>query len=286
MCLRASLRCYSWNRSFSSFFCKYFLFFVLKLVCFAFQAYCWVHGTFTLPSQVTSYRQAKLDVWLFQLTGKQGRDFAHPGVGPYPRLLRNSSRLFWWYSSFRGHDTDLVAVTEEGDEIRHAWYQWVVFVLFFQVPFYACFSGSFHITFPFRQFCATFLTLFGRIGRVGNLSYFSRCWPTQVWITIHISQVGLEWGLSVFQGLDQLSLEGAEGSQEKRRKIVSYVMSNLRRWRLNVVPDNLTLFLFSVTTSTSTSSSSASCWTWWTCLDKCGSWMSSLGASSHYMAWR
>ena len=31
------------------------------------------------------------------------------------------------------HDTDLVAVTEEGDEIRHAWYQWVVFVLFFQV---------------------------------------------------------------------------------------------------------------------------------------------------------
>ena len=33
------------------------------------------------------------------------------------------------------HDTDLVAVTEEGDEIRHAWYQWVVFVLFFQVLF-------------------------------------------------------------------------------------------------------------------------------------------------------
>ena len=31
------------------------------------------------------------------------------------------------------HDSDLVSVTEEGDEIRHAWYQWVVFVLFFQV---------------------------------------------------------------------------------------------------------------------------------------------------------
>merc|ERR1719322_1479185 len=26
----------------------------------------------------------------------------------------------------------LVKMTEEGDEIRHAWYQWVVFVLFFQ----------------------------------------------------------------------------------------------------------------------------------------------------------
>ena len=31
-------------------------------------------------------------------------------------------------------DRDLVSVTEEGDEVRHAWYQWVVFVLFFQVP--------------------------------------------------------------------------------------------------------------------------------------------------------
>merc|ERR1712096_551080 len=29
-------------------------------------------------------------------------------------------------------DPNLVEVTEEGDEIRHAWYQWVVFVLFFQ----------------------------------------------------------------------------------------------------------------------------------------------------------
>ena len=43
-------------------------------------------------------------------------------------------------------------MTEEGDEIRHAWYQWVVFVLFFQVPFLSIlfafsrfFSYSFHI---------------------------------------------------------------------------------------------------------------------------------------------
>ena len=36
------------------------------------------------------------------------------------------------------HDSDLVSVTEEGDEIRHAWYQWVVFVLFFQVLSLSC----------------------------------------------------------------------------------------------------------------------------------------------------
>jgi hypothetical protein len=50
--------------------------------------------------------------------GRKGVDFPHPGVGPYP-----SSRPDPW----------LVKVTDEGDEIRHAWYQWVVFVLFFQV---------------------------------------------------------------------------------------------------------------------------------------------------------
>jgi len=69
-----------------------------------FETYCWIHGTFTLPSQ---------------LTGRQGRDYAHPGVGPYPPS-----------SSF--DKNNLVRVNSEGDEIRHAWYQWVVFVLFFQ----------------------------------------------------------------------------------------------------------------------------------------------------------
>jgi len=68
-----------------------------------FKTYCWIHGTFTLPSQ---------------LTGRKGHDFPHPGVGPYPSSVPN--------------DPNLVEVTEEGDEIRHAWYQWVVFVLFFQ----------------------------------------------------------------------------------------------------------------------------------------------------------
>ena len=69
-----------------------------------FNTYCWIHGTFTLPSQ---------------LTGRKGIDYAHPGVGPYPSTT----------------DRDLIEVTEDGDEIRHAWYQWVIFVLFFQVCF-------------------------------------------------------------------------------------------------------------------------------------------------------
>ena len=30
-------------------------------------------------------------------------------------------------------DPDLISVTEDGDEIRHAWYQWVAFVLVLQV---------------------------------------------------------------------------------------------------------------------------------------------------------
>ena len=41
-------------------------------------------------------------------------------------------------------------MTEEGDEIRHAWYQWVVFVLFFQVLYLSllfAFSRLFPILF-------------------------------------------------------------------------------------------------------------------------------------------
>jgi len=72
-----------------------------------FKTYCWIHGTFTLPSK---------------LTGRHGQDYPHPGVGPYPST---GSRT-------HSQDPNLVEVTEDGDEIRHAWYQWVVFVLFFQ----------------------------------------------------------------------------------------------------------------------------------------------------------
>ena len=67
-----------------------------------FNTFCWIHGTFTLPSQ---------------LTGRKGLDYPHPGVGPYPSTT----------------DRDLVEVTPDGDEIRHAWYQWVIFILFAQV---------------------------------------------------------------------------------------------------------------------------------------------------------
>lgn len=67
-----------------------------------FKTYCWIHGTFTLPSQ---------------LTGRDGRDRAHPGVGPYPSTI---------------DDPNLISVNADGEELRHAWYQWVVFVLFFQ----------------------------------------------------------------------------------------------------------------------------------------------------------
>jgi len=42
-----------------------------------FETYCWMTGTFTLP---------------YLLTGKQGQDFAHPGVGPYRG--RRSSDFF------------------------------------------------------------------------------------------------------------------------------------------------------------------------------------------------
>lgn len=66
--------------------------------------YCWIHGTFTIPSQ---------------LAKRTGDEVAHPGVAP----MRNPL-----YNEERGH----MGWTPDGDEIRHAWYQWVCFVLFFQ----------------------------------------------------------------------------------------------------------------------------------------------------------
>jgi len=71
--------------------------------------YCWIHGTFTVPRQ---------------LTGRVGIDIPHIGVGPPvpppPSVAAAAA------------DINLVKVTEEGEEIRHAWYQWVCFVLFLQ----------------------------------------------------------------------------------------------------------------------------------------------------------
>jgi len=74
-----------------------------KISADVFNTFCWIHGTFTLPSH---------------LTGKQGADYIYPGVGPYAAGTRG--------------DRDLIEVTREGDEIRHAWYQWVTFILFLQ----------------------------------------------------------------------------------------------------------------------------------------------------------
>lgn len=65
--------------------------------------YCWVHGTFTIPSQIA---------------GRVGLQVAHPGVGVRQAVDPN--------------DPNLIEVTKDGDEIRHAWYQWVPFVFAFQ----------------------------------------------------------------------------------------------------------------------------------------------------------
>ena len=77
--------------------------------------YCWIHGTFTVPRQ---------------LTGRVGIDVPHPGVAPpVPPPDFDSDRS--------KEDYNLINVTDEGEEIRHAWYQWVCFVLFLQaVLFY------------------------------------------------------------------------------------------------------------------------------------------------------
>ena len=47
----------------------------------------------------------------------KGTGQPHPGVGPYYEQLA---------------DPNLVERSQNGDEIRHAWYQWVAFILFFQ----------------------------------------------------------------------------------------------------------------------------------------------------------
>ena len=70
--------------------------------------YCWIHGTFTIPSQLTGV--------------ELGKDVPHPGVAPMRNVNKERNELE------SGH----VGWTKDGDEIRHAWYQWVPFILFFQ----------------------------------------------------------------------------------------------------------------------------------------------------------
>jgi len=76
--------------------------------------YCWIHGTFTVPRQ---------------LTGRVGTDIPHPGVGPLAPPPGGDAAAD---ASANPEDINLVDVTEDGEEIRHAWYQWVCFVLFLQ----------------------------------------------------------------------------------------------------------------------------------------------------------
>ena len=54
--------------------------------------YCWIHGTFSIPSQ-----------W----TGEKGEDIVYPGVA----------------AGYRD---------EQGDHVYHKYYQWVCYVLFLQ----------------------------------------------------------------------------------------------------------------------------------------------------------
>jgi len=84
--------------------------------------YCWIQGTFTIPSQ---------------LTGRQGYDYPHPGVGPPTSELRGPGTYQdkagpLSKEELGGSDPNLISVSPYGDEIRHAWYQWVTFVLFLQ----------------------------------------------------------------------------------------------------------------------------------------------------------
>ncbi len=72
-----------------------------------FNTYCWIHGTFTIPSQ---------------LAKRVGDEVAHPGVAP----MYNPD-----YAKEKGH----IGWTQEGDELRHAWYQLVPCLLFIQAVF-------------------------------------------------------------------------------------------------------------------------------------------------------
>jgi len=66
-----------------------------------FETYCWVHGTFTVPTQYSG-------------------GYPHQGVGPT-----------------QGRGRGFIKNSTDG-EVRQAWYQWVVVVLFFQAfAFYA-----------------------------------------------------------------------------------------------------------------------------------------------------
>ena len=64
----------------------------------------------------------------------------------------------------------------------------------------------------------------GRTGRVESFFFFCRSLTGVVLLPVSKKEND-----NFSQGLDQMSLEGVEGTKEKRAKIVTYVMNNLRR---------------------------------------------------------
>ena len=134
-------------------------------------------------------------------------------------------------------DPDLIAVTEDGDEIRHAWYQWVAFVLVLQVlAIYLSPSPvNYNAQAPIYRF--PFLVNYNSQAALCYIPH--ALWKNWEGGKLFLLLQVLDWRFSIAdfekenddfsQGLDQMSLEGVEGTKEKRAKIVTYVVNNLRR---------------------------------------------------------
>ena len=83
--------------------------------------YCWIQGTFTIPSQIK-------------------KTSAHPGVGPMPYVQQTIHQDYRFLIkkvhevNEEGNEVNHEGneVNEDGDEVRHAWYQWVCLMLFVQ----------------------------------------------------------------------------------------------------------------------------------------------------------
>ena len=156
-------------------------------------------------------------------------------------------KIFVWWS-INLHFLLRSVDTEEGDEIHHAWYQWVVFVLFFQVLI-SFLSWYFDHTILIQAILCYLPHSLWKNWEGGKLSLLLQVLTYCLYKTLpgywvynmnHQGGKELElWSrMSVFQGLDQLSLDGVEGTKEKRKKIVMYVMSNLHRWTILIIVFN------------------------------------------------
>jgi len=136
--------------------------------------YCWIQGTFTVPSQ---------------LTGRQGHDYPHPGIGPPTSELRGPGTYQekagpLSSEELKGDDPNLIRVTEFGDEIRHAWYQWTTFML----------------------------------ALLGLMCYI----PHYLWKACEQGKLKM-----VIQGLDEPSLNEEDTQKDRRATIVNYFTGHL-----------------------------------------------------------